>query len=152
MNDQTPVASADVTAETITNDVVCTSCDEFCPVSATIKDGQVVKVTPRVHPFFKEVIYMKDAFAPKAFAHLDRLLYPLKRKGARGDNEWQRVSWALRSKKVWGQEYANLVGGCYMAGPKNVFKAMAMGDPYAVKAFIALANKGSDVPRCTRLP
>lgn len=93
MNDQSPVTVADVTAETITKNVVCTSCDGFCPVLAKVKDGRVIKVTPRDHPFFKDVICMKGAYAPKAFAHPDRLLYPLKRKGARGDNDWRRVSW-----------------------------------------------------------
>ena len=36
---------------------------------------------------------MKGAFAPKAFAHPSRILYPLKRVGERGSGEWQQVSW-----------------------------------------------------------
>ena len=36
---------------------------------------------------------MKGAYAPKSFAHPRRLLHPLKRVGARGDGNWQRVSW-----------------------------------------------------------
>ena len=73
--------------------VVCTSCDGFCPVAAKVRDGRVVKVTTRDHPFLKDVICMKGAYAPKGFAHPDRLMYPLKRIGARGDNAWQQVSW-----------------------------------------------------------
>ena len=42
--------------------------------------------------------------------------------------------------RVWGHKWANLVSGCYMANPMAVFKAMAEGDPYPVKAFFALAN------------
>ena len=73
--------------------VVCSSCDGFCPLAAKVEDGRVVKVTTREHPFFKDVICMKGAYAPKSFAHPDRLLHPLKRKGERGSGEWQRVSW-----------------------------------------------------------
>ena len=49
---------------------------------------------------------------------------------------------ALRepSKRVWGQEWPNLISGSYMANPSAVFKAMADGDPYPVKAFITLGN------------
>ena len=44
------------------------------------------------------------------------------------------------TEQVWGHRYANLVGGCYMANPAAVFKAMTDGKPYPVKAFFALAN------------
>jgi anaerobic selenocysteine-containing dehydrogenase len=73
--------------------VVCTSCDGFCPLAAKVSDGRVVKVTTREHPFFKDVICMKGAYAPKSFAHPQRVLHPLKRVGARGEGKWQQVSW-----------------------------------------------------------
>ncbi len=73
--------------------VVCHSCDGFCPVAAKVDDGRVVKVTTREHPFFKDVICMKGAFAPKSFARPERLMYPLKRTGARGEGGFERVSW-----------------------------------------------------------
>ncbi len=77
----------------VLKDVVCASCDGFCPVSAKVVDGQVVKVQTRSHPIFKDVLCMKGAFAPKAFAHPDRILHPLKRVGERGGGEWEQVSW-----------------------------------------------------------
>ena len=73
--------------------VVCSSCDGFCPVAAKIEDGRVVKVTTREHPFLKDVICMKGAFAPKSFSHPERLMHPLKRVGERGRGEWQQVTW-----------------------------------------------------------
>ena len=42
--------------------------------------------------------------------------------------------------KVWGYPYADLVMGCHMANPTNVFRAMATGNPYPVKALITLGN------------
>ena len=77
----------------VLKNVVCTSCDGFCPVAAKVEDGRVVKVTTRDHPILKDVICMKGAYAPKHFAHPDRILYPLKRVGARGDGQWQQVTW-----------------------------------------------------------
>ncbi len=49
---------------------------------------------------------------------------------------------ALRgpSKRVWGQEYANLIMGCHMANPSATFRAMAGEGPYPVKAFFFLGN------------
>ena len=73
--------------------VVCTSCDGFCPVAVKVDEGQAVKVTTRDHPLLKDVLCMKGAFAPKSFAHPSRLLHPLKRIGSRGEGKWKRVSW-----------------------------------------------------------
>lgn len=44
------------------------------------------------------------------------------------------------TERVWGFPYADIVMGCQMANPTNVFRAMATGDPYKVKAFFVLGN------------
>jgi anaerobic selenocysteine-containing dehydrogenase len=44
------------------------------------------------------------------------------------------------TERVYGYRYANIVMGSYMANPSAVFRAMADGDPYAVKAFFVLGN------------
>jgi anaerobic selenocysteine-containing dehydrogenase len=87
--------------------VVCSSCDQFCPLTATVRDGRVVKVHARDNPFLRDVICVKGAYAPKSFAHPDRLQYPLKRVGDRGAGTWARVAWneamddiALRLREV----------------------------------------------------
>ena len=43
-------------------------------------------------------------------------------------------------EKVWGEPWVDQVMGCHMANPSEVFRAMADGDPYPVKAFFALGN------------
>ena len=78
----------------ITKNLVCTSCDGFCPIAVKVRDDRVIKVTTRDHPLFKDVICMKGAYAPKAFAHPDRLMHPLRRTGERGGGGWEQVSWA----------------------------------------------------------
>lgn len=42
--------------------------------------------------------------------------------------------------RVHGEAYPNIVKGTHMAVPSTVFRAMAYGDPYPVKAFFAIAN------------
>ncbi len=44
------------------------------------------------------------------------------------------------TERVWGHPYADLVMGCQMANPSSVFRAMATGDPYPIKAFFTLGN------------
>jgi acetylene hydratase len=44
------------------------------------------------------------------------------------------------TKRVYGQEYANLVMGCHMATPSATFRAMAGEGEYPVKAFFFLGN------------
>ncbi len=44
------------------------------------------------------------------------------------------------TEKVWGFPYADIVMGCQMANPTNVFRAMATEQPYPVKALITLGN------------
>ncbi|MBN1161012.1 MAG: molybdopterin-dependent oxidoreductase [Dehalococcoidales bacterium] len=71
-------------------DGICYMCTTTCPMKVHVRDGKVVKVDtadPNVNhcPRWKaqtDFIY-----------HPDRLLYPLKRSGRRGDNNWQRISW-----------------------------------------------------------
>ncbi|MEM6378504.1 MAG: molybdopterin-dependent oxidoreductase [Bacteroidota bacterium] len=73
--------------------VICSTCDIHCSVKATIKNGRVIKVSQSDNPLFKGHICMKGVYAPKAFAHPDRIRYPLKRVGERGNGKWERVSW-----------------------------------------------------------
>ena len=73
--------------------VVCSSCDAFCPAVAKVVDGQVTKVSASQNPIFNRSICLKGVYAPKSFAHPDRVLHPLRRVGERGSGQWEQVSW-----------------------------------------------------------
>ena len=73
--------------------VICASCDVSCSVKAHVKNGRVVKVSQSDNPLFKGHICIKGVYAPKGFAHPDRIRYPLKRIGERGSGKWERVTW-----------------------------------------------------------
>jgi anaerobic selenocysteine-containing dehydrogenase len=73
---------------------ICATCDIGCSVVTESKQGRVVKVRSSDNPIFRDNICMKGIIAPKAFAHPDRILHPLKRVGERGSGQWEQVSWA----------------------------------------------------------
>ncbi|MFN9944204.1 MAG: hypothetical protein ACK56I_32515, partial [bacterium] len=80
-------------ATATTRNVICSSCDIQCTVHAKVVDGQVVRIHSSDNPVFRDNICMKAVYAPKGFAHPDRILYPLKRVGERGSGKFERVSW-----------------------------------------------------------
>jgi len=80
-----------------------------------MKDGKLVKVTGDPDsPTSQGYICAKGKTAPELLYHPDRLKYPLKRMGTRGENKWQRISWdealdtvsekLLRAKREFGAE------------------------------------------------
>jgi anaerobic selenocysteine-containing dehydrogenase len=105
---------------TVTRSVARTApgCHEGCGVRLYVKDGVLVKVEGD-HDFplsmgrlcprclaLKEVVY-----------HPDRLTYPVKRAGERGEGKWQRISWdeAFDTIARKFNEYKTLYG------PESIF-------------------------------
>ena len=73
--------------------VICSTCDISCSVHAHVKQNRVVKIGSSDNPIFKDHVCMKGVYAPKSFAHPDRVLHPLRRVGERGSGQWEQVSW-----------------------------------------------------------
>jgi anaerobic selenocysteine-containing dehydrogenase len=76
-----------------TQKTLCATCDIACSVVTEVAGDRVVRVRSSDNPIFRDNICMKGIMAPKAFAHPERLLYPLKRVGERGSDRWERISW-----------------------------------------------------------
>ena len=72
---------------------LCQTCDIACSVITEEQKGRVVKVRASDNPLFRDNICMKGIYAPKGFAHPDRLMHPLKRVGERGSGKFERVTW-----------------------------------------------------------
>lgn len=77
-----------------TRRMLCATCDIACSVVGEVKDERVVRIRSSDNPAFRDNICMKGVIAPRGFAHATRLMYPLKRVGARGAGQWERVTWA----------------------------------------------------------
>jgi anaerobic selenocysteine-containing dehydrogenase len=75
---------------------VCTyDCPDTCSLSVSVDDGRVVKVRgSHAAPYTAGVICDKVARYTTEFVHGDRrLLHPLRRVGAKGCGEFERITW-----------------------------------------------------------
>lgn len=72
----------------------CRGCHGVCGVLVHLDGDRVVKVTGDPDsPTSRGYLCPKGAAAPALLYHPDRITHPLRRKGARGENRWERVSW-----------------------------------------------------------
>lgn len=66
----------------------------FCGLNVTVRGGQVTSIEPANFPDSRyRRICLKGISHLQSIRHPDRLLYPLKRRGARGGESWERISW-----------------------------------------------------------
>src|SRR5712691_4455874 len=73
----------------------CWECSTCCGALATVHAGRVADFAPnRDHPYSKGAFCIKGIRgAPGITYHPNRLLYPQRRAGARGEGKWARISW-----------------------------------------------------------
>jgi anaerobic selenocysteine-containing dehydrogenase len=72
----------------------CRGCHGVCQVLVHMEGEKVVKVSGDPESLTSRgFLCPKGAAAPEMLYHPDRLKYPLRRAGARGENKWERVSW-----------------------------------------------------------
>jgi anaerobic selenocysteine-containing dehydrogenase len=74
---------------------ICRACGHGgCGVYVEVKDGKAVKIHPdKEHPISKGYTCKKAHGFLELQEHPDRLRYPMKRMGERGEGKWQRISW-----------------------------------------------------------
>ncbi len=93
----------------------CNLCYRMCGVLVHVRDGNVTRVEGDPEcPANLGSLCIKGLAAVETLYHPNRLKYPLKRAGARGEGKWQRISWdeALgaiaqamnQAKEKWGPE------------------------------------------------
>ncbi|MGA2317217.1 MAG: molybdopterin-dependent oxidoreductase [Thermodesulfobacteriota bacterium] len=72
----------------------CRSCHGGCGVITHVKDGKVIKVEGDPNsPISHGTLCSKDLSIAQLAYHPDRILYPMKRTGAKGEGKWERISW-----------------------------------------------------------
>ncbi|UWG99020.1 molybdopterin-dependent oxidoreductase [Dehalobacter sp. DCM] len=69
-------------------------CHNSCGILLYTKDGKLEKVEgDPLNPFNNGKLCMRCENLVEAVNHPDRLKYPMKRVGERGENKWERISW-----------------------------------------------------------
>ncbi len=72
----------------------CRACISNCAVKVTVRNGRVVRIQgDDIDPMSKGRICSKGASAIQALYHPNRMKWPMKRVGERGQNNWERISW-----------------------------------------------------------
>ncbi len=72
----------------------CRACIANCAVLAHVKDGRVIKLEGNPEsPMSRGGVCAKGLSGIQALYHPNRNKYPMRRVGARGGNDWERISW-----------------------------------------------------------
>ncbi|MBM3132012.1 MAG: molybdopterin oxidoreductase, partial [Chloroflexi bacterium] len=79
-------------SEAIVKKGTCPVCGSYCHILAHVADGKVAKVEPDTQSVMGNLC-IRGVNGVEYHHHPNRLNYPLKRKGARGEAKWERISW-----------------------------------------------------------
>ncbi len=118
-------------------------CHGGCGVLAHVKDGKLIKIEGDPdHPMNQGRLCARALSMTQYIDHPDRLRYPVKRSGKRGENKWERISWAeafdlieTKMKKI-REEY----------GPESMIFNVGTGrDIYAWVCMLAYAYGSPNV-------
>lgn len=129
---------------------ICDSCMCQCGCLVHVRDGKAVKLEGDPdHPLSRGFMCPMGLSALQTVYHPNRVIYPLKRDGDRGDGKWRRVSWdealddiaerILKVREIYGPEAILYSFGTYPA--KN-------GIASYVGLMGALDSPGSLAPNC----
>jgi anaerobic selenocysteine-containing dehydrogenase len=88
------MSSKDIDVEEKIVKTVCSTCYGGCGVLAHLKGGNVVKIEGDPdHPNNRGQLCPKGLSGIELLYHPQRLNYPMKRAGKKGEGKWQRISW-----------------------------------------------------------
>ena len=125
--------------------VCALDCPDACSLNITVENGKVVKLEGNPeHPVTQGFACVKTYQYPKRQHHVDRLLYPMKRVGKKGEGKFERVSWndALNdiarktqdiirdygSEAVFPYSYAGTMGLIEQQHPYAFFRALGASE------------------------
>lgn len=127
--------------EVITSTCSINNCGGRCVIKAHVKDGVVVRVSTDTHEDSVETPQMRACLRGRGYRkllyHPDRLKYPMKRVGKRGEGKFERISWdeaidtiANEMKRI-GEEY----------GPESRYVNYASGQSWGLFGGRNMARK-----------
>ncbi|RDB63212.1 hypothetical protein C1878_04935 [Gordonibacter sp. 28C] len=103
---------------------MCHDCHTKCGVVLVVEDGEIVGVEgdPN-HPISEGMLCTKAYSAKEIHEHSDRLKYPLRRTGERGEGKWERITWDEALDAI-AEKMRQIIEDC---GPESVVTAQGTG-------------------------
>ena len=91
----TSVKAADKNDVKVVRTVCAPNCTGSCAINAYVKDNKIIKIEPGEFPdpSYKRICLKGISNAMQRVYHPDRVKYPMKRAGKRGEDKWERISW-----------------------------------------------------------
>ncbi len=73
---------------------MCQLCSTVCGITGIVKDGRVIKIEGNpADPNSRGKLCARGQAGLNHLYHPERLLYPIRRVGARGEGRWRRITW-----------------------------------------------------------
>ena len=93
---------------------VCFNCESACGILAYVDQESLnvrkIEGNP-VHPGSRGRTCAKGVMTPNQLDDPDRILYPMRRTGARGEGRWERVTWDTALEEVGGRIRKAIIEG-----------------------------------------
>jgi anaerobic selenocysteine-containing dehydrogenase len=113
-------------------------CPDTCAMLSTVVDGKVTAVRgdPK-HPFTRGALCPKVRDYEQRTYHRERILHPLRRIGAKGSAQFERISWDDALAQI-GARYTDIIGEygaeailpCNYLGQQGLLNGLHCGDPF----------------------
>ncbi len=118
-----------------TKHVICTVCDNYCPLKANVVGGVLQGLEPYEDP---KAICFKAHSWKEHINHPDRILHPMKNVGTRGAQRWVPISWDQALDEIAAR--LRQIIGTY--GPESVavssLRGNVSGDQGMIRRFMNL--------------
>ena len=80
---------------------MCQMCTTACGITATVAGGRLLQITGNPEdPNSRGAVCAKGVAGPSILYDPERLLYPMKRVGKRGEGKWRRISWEQAYQEI----------------------------------------------------
>ncbi len=113
-------------------------CPDTCSMLVTVKDGQAIKVEGNPdHPFTRGTLCGKvNDYLDRVYSE-KRVLYPMRRVGAKGSGEFERISWdealdeiTSRFQQTIAEYGAEAIMPCSYLGHEGLLNGLTVGDSF----------------------
>ena len=124
-------------------------CPDTCSIVATVDKGRVISVQGNPdHPFTAGRLCVKVNHYEERVHSPDRVLYPLRRVGPKGEARFERISWdeALRTigarwKALISEHGPQVIQPYSYLGTQGTINGLNVGDPFFNKMGAAISER-----------